>query len=464
MGGILGKLESFYGSSEFTERGILHGHFLGWLLGGLNPAEIHSRMRDDDDFQKRFFAFFEDIIHHHLPEVDGVEVDKSFEPRIERPPKPPPVDATLEMLNEWESVFCTQIKMCGEILQRHGCRKVCHKYKNDERCRFLFPHEIVEASYFDSETNSIFLVVRDGTVNYLNPYLLVFCRHNHDIKCILSGKAAKAAMFYITDYITKSDLKTHEMLSLLSRTVANLGGPPDHDESLVTRSKRLLHKCLSQFTRQQQIHAQQAARYLRGFDDSIPSHKTVPMLSALLISHVARVARTLGPHTLPSNQSHTDDSDSDEDSDDNDDAIGDEDDTEECEDVSLKILVDQHGSLRETNQVIDYLYRGKTLRSMVFYDFCQCVRLEKTSTSKTKNTADTRLGVLTRHELEQGHPSAETHRLVEHTNELRGEGSDLLVPRVMGMSIPRKIDKGYKMFAWHISYHLSGPLYPRHSQ
>ncbi|KAF9782690.1 hypothetical protein BJ322DRAFT_984826, partial [Thelephora terrestris] len=119
------------------------------------------------------------------------------------------------MLNEWDSVFCTQIKMCGEVLQRHGCRKVCHKYGNDEHCRFLFPHEIVEASYFDPETNSIFLLVRDGTVNYFNPYLLVFCRHNHDIKCILSGKAAKAAMFYITDYITKSDLKTHEMLSLL---------------------------------------------------------------------------------------------------------------------------------------------------------------------------------------------------------------------------------------------------------
>lgn len=55
---------------------------------------------------------------------------------------------------------------------------------------------------------------------------------------------------------------------------------------------------------------------------------------------------------------------------------------------------------------------------MAFYDFCRCVRLEKTSTSRTKNTAGTRLGV----------------RLIEHTNEVRGEGSEILVPRVMGMS------------------------------
>ncbi|KAH7904332.1 hypothetical protein BJ138DRAFT_972808, partial [Hygrophoropsis aurantiaca] len=119
------------------------------------------------------------------------------------------------VLNEWDSVFVTEIKKCGETLQRHRCRRVCHKYGNDNKCRFLFPHEIVEASYYDPETKSVVLMCRDGNVNYFNPYILVFCRHNHDIKCILSGKAAKAAMFYITDYITKMDLKTYEMLSLL---------------------------------------------------------------------------------------------------------------------------------------------------------------------------------------------------------------------------------------------------------
>jgi hypothetical protein len=464
-GGILGKLEAFYGSSEFTERGILHGHFLLWLLGGLNPAEVHRRMHDDD-FQERFFAYFEDVIHHHLPEIE-MDVDKSFEPRVERPPKPPPPDATLQMLNEWESVFCTQIKMCGEILQRHSCRKVCHKYGNDDRCRFLFPHEIVEASHFDPETNSIFLLVRDGTVNYFNPHLLVFCRHNHDIKCILSGKATKAAMFYITDYITKSDLKTHEMLSLLSRAIANLGESSEDHESPLTRLKRLLHKCLSQFTRQQQIHAQQAARYLRGLNDSIPSHETVPMLSALLIAYISKASRTVTCDAPRATCDQTctevgDDNsgDGDSGSDSGDGLDEGEHGDKECEDVALRILLDRDGALREGNQVLDYLYRGETLRQMAFYDFCRCVRLEKTSRSRTKNTADTRLGVLTRHELKRGHPSAETHRLVEHTNELRGEGTNLLVPRVMGMSIPRELDKGYWMFALahFIPFDINSPL------
>ncbi|KAG1782954.1 hypothetical protein EV702DRAFT_958846, partial [Suillus placidus] len=121
----------------------------------------------------------------------------------------------MQVLKEWESVMNTEIKRCGETLQCHRCRRVCHKYGHESDCRFLFPHEVVEESYFDPKSKAVVLKCLDGTVNYFNPYVLVFCRHNHDLKCILSGKAAKATMFYITDYITKSDLKTHEMLSLL---------------------------------------------------------------------------------------------------------------------------------------------------------------------------------------------------------------------------------------------------------
>jgi Helitron helicase-like domain at N-terminus len=91
-GGILGHLRAFYGTPELTERGSYHGHFLIWLVGGCNPNEIHRRLNEDPEFQNRFFGFFEDVIHHHLPDVE-VSVEKSYEPRAERPP-PPPSDAT----------------------------------------------------------------------------------------------------------------------------------------------------------------------------------------------------------------------------------------------------------------------------------------------------------------------------------------------------------------------------------
>ncbi|KAF9513193.1 hypothetical protein BS47DRAFT_1283107, partial [Hydnum rufescens UP504] len=115
----------------------------------------------------------------------------------------------------FQADFIAQVKLCGEALQCHTCRDVCHKYGHPNDCRFLFPHDIVQQSHFDEATNSIVLKCQDGTVNYFNPHLLVFCHHNHDLKCILSGRSAKAAMFYISDYITKNDEKMHQVLTML---------------------------------------------------------------------------------------------------------------------------------------------------------------------------------------------------------------------------------------------------------
>ncbi|KAJ7790080.1 hypothetical protein B0H14DRAFT_2301253, partial [Mycena olivaceomarginata] len=88
-----------------------------------------------------------------------------------------------------------------------------------------------------------------------------------------SGKAAKAAMFYISDYITKFDEKTYHTLSLLSQAVVANKNNLRNEASPLAATKNLLHKCLSQLTRQQQIHAQQAVWYIRGHGDAVMSHE-----------------------------------------------------------------------------------------------------------------------------------------------------------------------------------------------
>lgn len=262
---------------------------------------------------------------------------------------------------------------------------------------------------------------RDGNVNYFNPIILVFCCHNHDIKCILSGKAAKAAMFYITDYITKMDLKTYEMLSLLSRAVSQMPEVTP-GSSVVNNAKKLLHKCFSQFTKQQQIHAQQAARYIRGFGDGIPSHQTVPMLSGLLMAYVNETFV----------RDHTQFEDS----------LVDDDTEEYVEEIQLRIATDRQGNLVETNQIHHYIHRADSLTDMCFFKFCRCICLQsKSRSANVANTSSTCLGVLNRYSLKPEHPLHETHELVEHTNEEVGIRHQEFVPRVVGMSIPRKGEK-----------------------
>ncbi|KZV80624.1 hypothetical protein EXIGLDRAFT_629850, partial [Exidia glandulosa HHB12029] len=148
------------------------------------------------------------MIRHHLPSVE-YEPAADYNPRLERPPKPPaeachPVaDSSSEAVKDWVDDFEWDVKKLGENVQRHICKDVCTAYNFQGPCRFLFPHEVHESSSYDPETKSITLRTLEPDVNYFNPEVLVMCRHNHDMKCILSGKAAQAAMFYISNYITK---------------------------------------------------------------------------------------------------------------------------------------------------------------------------------------------------------------------------------------------------------------------
>ncbi|PBK83617.1 hypothetical protein ARMGADRAFT_862810, partial [Armillaria gallica] len=117
-------------------------------------------------------------------------------------------------LEDFKCHFEEKVKYCGELLQRHKHEGVCYKYDH-VTCHFQFPHDYAARSLYDKETKSVTLVCRDVFVNYFNDFILVFCQHNHNMQCILSGKSCKAAMFYITDYITKMSVKTYEMLSLM---------------------------------------------------------------------------------------------------------------------------------------------------------------------------------------------------------------------------------------------------------
>ncbi len=308
---------------------------------------------------------------------------------------------------------------------------MCHKYGNEGKCRFLFPHDIVEASYFDEESNSIMLAVRDPTVNYHNQYILVFCRHNHDLKCILSGKSAKAAMMYITDYITKMDLKTYQLLSMLSDAVVNLNRPGsevvDLQSLVLNDTKRLLHSCLSQFAQQREIHAQQAVRLIRGFEGSWESHKTAVMLSRALVCHVKRIYRlSFSELSFPAQdniaQANTAQSGEESDSDE-----------EEGEQETVRLETDDDGKLIRTNQVWDYYLRDERLNSVCFYEFVLHYKLVK-SKAQTKNSGS-KLALKAEHQL------CDTHELVECKSET------VVVPRVYGCSVPRPSNiKEYQLF------------------
>ena len=74
------------------------------------------------------------------------------------------------------------------------------------------PRQIVDQSSINVDSGEIKLKRLHATINNFNEYIISACRSNMDIKFIYSGSDAKALVYYITDYVTKTNLSFHDTL------------------------------------------------------------------------------------------------------------------------------------------------------------------------------------------------------------------------------------------------------------
>ena len=88
------------------------------MLGGMNPTDIHEKLKRDKDFENCQFDYFEDIIHHHLPDVEVI-VDKNYKPHVKCPLHLPENCPDLDPKEhaDWKRFMDSEIRILGEILQ-----------------------------------------------------------------------------------------------------------------------------------------------------------------------------------------------------------------------------------------------------------------------------------------------------------------------------------------------------------
>ncbi|CAF4605844.1 unnamed protein product, partial [Rotaria socialis] len=117
------------------------------------------------------------------------------------------------------SRFRADIVQLVETSNIHKHSDTCYKYWNANRgdkktCRMRMPRKLVSNSTIDPATGNICMRRSDPWINNFNEYLITACRSNMDIKFIWSGSDAKALVYYITDYVTKTSLSFHDTFSL----------------------------------------------------------------------------------------------------------------------------------------------------------------------------------------------------------------------------------------------------------
>ncbi|KAJ7131266.1 hypothetical protein C8R44DRAFT_613349, partial [Mycena epipterygia] len=290
-GGILGVVNAYYGCVEAQGRGTLHCHMVVWIEGGLNPNEIKAKALangGDLAFQQRLMAFLEDTISTSLPPDAQSDVENPFSNFHPCATRGPPPSVKREDLADARARDFHKLASC---CQSHVHTSTCYKYWKgpgyEKDCRFdMDDSNSRPISVFDPETGEFELRNLDGLVNNFNATMLESIRCNMDIKFISSGPAAKAILYYITDYITKSQLQTHVAYAALELAATKLGDFDPEADEFSTRARRLLQKCAHAMIAQQEMSGQQVASYIMGFEDHFTSHKYAnlywPSLEALI--------------------------------------------------------------------------------------------------------------------------------------------------------------------------------------
>jgi hypothetical protein len=80
-------------------------------------------------------------------------------------------------------------------------------------------------------------------------------------------------LYYITDYITKSQLQAHVAYAALKFAVQRLREYDSEKDEMKVRAKKLLQKCAHSLISKQELSAQQVVSYLMDFEDHFTSHE-----------------------------------------------------------------------------------------------------------------------------------------------------------------------------------------------
>ncbi|KAI0062823.1 hypothetical protein BV25DRAFT_1803578, partial [Artomyces pyxidatus] len=236
--GLYGDTAGYYGTVEQQGRLTLHLHMLLWIKNSLTPQEVRDRILGaDSEFQKDMIQYLESAhtgeflggsmndIHQEIQMRDIEDADR-IDPTMTLPEAPPleceahqseSANANCEpcqRLPSWWSRFRQTVDELIFRSNRHTCHAGCTNKKYPS-CKSRFPREVRAETSVDPETGSVQLKKGEAWINTFSPVLTYLIRCNSDVTSLLSGTAIKSIIAYVTDYVTKTPLKTHVILEVI---------------------------------------------------------------------------------------------------------------------------------------------------------------------------------------------------------------------------------------------------------
>ena len=192
-------------------------------------------------------------------------------------------------------------------------------------------------------------------LNTFTPLVTYLFRCNTDVTSLSSGTAIKAVVLYVSDYITKTTLKTHTIFdsirSVFHKNGEMIGGTLPMQE----KARRIMTKIVNLLSAKAEMGSPMICMYLLENPDHYTSHIFVPFYWQSFVTQVKQ------------------DFDADK------------------QEVQKITLIKKKGKIVGLSPVYDYIYRSPDLEDVSLYDWVQRFQRKKVKKSRSENcpTAET---------------------------------------------------------------------------
>ena len=337
--GVFGKISAYFGTVEQQGRLTLHLHLLVWVVNAISPLQIRERLlAGDEDFQKALLNYLEscqkgefltgsmdDMKRRFTADTHSEGIHALHEDGVTRTadnqdptllfPIPPPSECCsdgkgtaicdgCDRCDAWWTSFestvdhllfkCNVHRCIGKTRKKTGQSntqsivttsgpKGC--LDEDDFCTARFPRDTRELSVVDADGH-IDIKKMEAMLNTFLPLITFLFLCNIDVTSLLSGSALKAVIAYVTDYITKQTLKTHQIfqsaydiLKISQEELAELI-PSDS-------ARRIILKIVNSLTTKSEIGSPFASLYLMDHPDRYSSHPFTLFRWAPFVKHVS---------------------------------------------------------------------------------------------------------------------------------------------------------------------------------
>ncbi|KAJ7186905.1 hypothetical protein C8R46DRAFT_879467, partial [Mycena filopes] len=269
---------------EAQGKGTLHAHGLIWLNGHLSPQTLRDKLSESGAFRKSMITWLEDTIKCEMLDPNKNTCPATIPKRDGGEPHPgtipAPTIATLSP-NDFRRDYSQFVDRLLREYNWHVHQPGCWKYlkrgepKSDENCRMGMTGKTTAETIVDPETFAISLRRLHPWIANYNDVMVFLLKCNMDIKFVGSGQAAKAFLYYVTDYITKPPLSVHLGLAALAHaiSVTNTKFPDFNNPPMPTRNTytSVMTSTVNSMMGHQEISHPQVMSYLIGGGDHYKS-------------------------------------------------------------------------------------------------------------------------------------------------------------------------------------------------